>query len=131
MATVSTAALNGRAPALIRTTALTRRYTSLEFLKFLSAGMLSFGIHIVIFLIFLVVILTAPTVDASAVSNLDNDGNVDDPPEQKADLTESEVGTVSGVKSGYDVPLIAEVNVPGKVDPDGAIGIVGAPEAPM
>jgi hypothetical protein len=134
MATAPTTAPsnNGRTPALIRSAALDDRRIPVEALKILPAWILSFGIHLVIAIVFLVVIFLSPSVDASVVTGQDTDGIVDDPPIQQADLTNPEIGPNNGEKQlNFDVPLIASVSVPGKVDPEGSIGILNAPEGPM
>src|SRR5206468_7661958 len=92
MATVtsSISEVNGRAATLIRSRTLTNREMSGGLLKILPAWIISGVVHAILCLIFLVLILTAPSVDASVMANPDEGGQIEEPTVQ--DLTVADEG---------------------------------------
>src|SRR6266849_6555778 len=132
--TRATASINGRpnaAPAVIRPTNLADQQLPGGILRILPAWILSIGVHLILVIIFLFVVLTSGGSASGDMQQVSNDGQIDDTTTVQADLTETEVGIdKTAGKTNYDVPLIADVSVPGKVDPGGSIGIPGAPDGP-
>jgi hypothetical protein len=135
MATVTrdTSSINGRsdaAPAVIRPANLADQQLPGGFLRILPAWIISGVVHVLLLLLFLGLTWNSPSAGGT-VDQPPNDGQIDDNTTVQADLTETETGIDKSVsKTNYDVPLIENVSVPGKVDPGGSIGIPGAPDGP-
>jgi len=105
-----------------------------EFLRVVPAWIISAGIHgLLIFLFWMVV------GDPRALAKEDEtpaptesvNTKVEPTEQQEIPLTNPDVGIDPEVPTNYDVNRIEEVSVPGPVDPNASVGIVGAPEGPQ
>src|SRR5262249_25174728 len=98
--------------------------------KFLTVWLMSAGINGGLLLVgFLIASLfglaSAAEVDQpEPVATTEGEGA-----DKPADLTNTDLGLDDKVQLNYNVDRIEEVSVPGKVDPNAAVGIVNAPES--
>lgn len=100
-----------------------------DWTQLVPAYAVSLVVHFLLLILFLKVSVvgTAPEL-SSALEEQVIETKVDDP--KAEDLTNVEVGIDPEVPTNYNVARIEEVSVPGPVNPNEAIGIVGAPEGP-
>jgi hypothetical protein len=96
--------------------------------RLLPAWIISFGIHIVLFGIFLILNfrLNAETIipeDQVIETQVETETK---PP----NLENDEIGTDPDLPTNYNVPRIEDVSVPGAVNPNEAVGMVNAPDGP-
>jgi hypothetical protein len=119
-------------PPVIRT-AGGNNYGGIDLTRALPAWIISAVMHAVIVLLFVALGLLDLKGKAATVTrtiNTDTPASVDNPEEDKSDLTNSDLGNDPDVPLAYNVPRQDEVSVPGTVVPDDVIGIPGAQDGP-
>lgn len=127
--------------AVIRYDPLEGRNGWSEVIRTIPAWLISAAIHGVLVFLFLLVFneqVAKASEDekkkeeAQAAQETQKVNTKIDPPkpEEEPELTNIDVGVNVKEQTNYDVNRIEEVSVPGPVDPNKAIGIVGAPEGP-
>jgi hypothetical protein len=94
----------------------------------LPAGVLSVVLHFALAALFLFITVSgsaAPLTPETAVIET----KVEDNPQEK-NLENEDIGNDPDLPTNYNIDRIEDVSVPGPVNPNEAVGIVGAPEGP-
>ncbi len=93
----------------------------------LVAAVVSVVAHAV--LILLMMNINVGNADASP-EDVEVETKIEEPQKEEPDLTNTDIGNDTTIPTQFDVPRVADVSVPGVVDPTAPVGIANAPEAP-
>jgi hypothetical protein len=130
---MATPAANQARPGVIRVDPLAGRNAWGEVVRVIPAWIISAGLHGILFLLGWLVFSDSRVKadEKQFVAPKDTiQTRIEAPEEKQPELTNEDEGIDPEVPAGFDVNRIAEVNVPGPVDPMAAIGVAGMPEGP-
>lgn len=117
------------APALIRhTPTLGDDNDTTDIRRLIPAWIISGVVHVVLLSLFLLVTVSqAPGTVNTELTTIES--KVEEPVSDK-NLTNDDIGNDPDLPTNYNVDRIEEVSVPGPVNPNEAVGLMNAPEAP-
>lgn len=95
----------------------------------LVAAVVSVVAHVILFLLMMSISVGNADAGASA-EDVEGETKIEEQQKDEPDLTNTDLGNDSSIQTNYDVTRLADISVPGTVDPTASVGIDKAPESP-